>query len=109
MGEVEFKNDVVGIYAIVDALGSLKLPYQLSISFFEGKWPDFCITAVASHWIWVAAAATLRNPIDGSPPGSTVPGILQGRTLEWVAISFSYSLDKRMQVRRDAPTVEDSS
>ena len=32
---------------------------------------------------------TLRDPIDGSPPGSTVPGILQGRTLEWVAISFS--------------------
>ena len=31
----------------------------------------------------------LCNPIDGSPPGSTVPGILQARTLEWVAISFS--------------------
>ena len=32
---------------------------------------------------------TLCDPIDGSPPGSTVPGILQARTLEWVAISFS--------------------
>jgi len=32
---------------------------------------------------------TLRNPIDGSPPGSPIPGILQARTLEWVAISFS--------------------
>ena len=32
---------------------------------------------------------TLCNPIDGSPPGSPVPGILQGKTLEWVAISFS--------------------
>ena len=32
---------------------------------------------------------TLCNPIDGSPPGSAVPGILQARTLEWVAISFS--------------------
>ena len=50
-----------------------------------------------SH-IRVAAAAaakllqsclTLRDPIDGSPPGSPVPGILQARTLEWVAISFS--------------------
>ena len=29
------------------------------------------------------------DPIDGSPPGSAVPGILQARTLEWVAISFS--------------------
>ena len=32
---------------------------------------------------------TLCDPRDGSPPGSAVPGILQGRTLEWVAISFS--------------------
>ena len=31
----------------------------------------------------------LCDPIDGKPPGSTVPGILQARTLEWVAISFS--------------------
>ena len=46
--------------------------------------------------IFAAAAAkslqsypTLCNPIDGSPPGSPVPGILQARILEWVAISFS--------------------
>ena len=32
---------------------------------------------------------TLCDPIDGSPPGSPVPGILQAKTLEWVAISFS--------------------
>ena len=35
---------------------------------------------------------TLCDPIDGSPLGSTVPGILQARTLEWVAISFSNTL-----------------
>ena len=35
---------------------------------------------------------TLCDPIDGSPPGSSVPGILQARTLEWVAISFSRAL-----------------
>ena len=47
--------------------------------------------------IYIAAAAakllqsclTLCNPTDGSPPGSPVPGILQARALEWVAISFS--------------------
>ena len=46
--------------------------------------------------IYAAAAAkslqscpTLCDPIDGGPPGSPVPGILQARTLEWVAISFS--------------------
>ena len=32
---------------------------------------------------------TLCDPINGSPPGSPVPGILQARTLEWVTISFS--------------------
>ena len=32
---------------------------------------------------------TLCDPIDGSPPGSPIPGILQARTLEWLAISFS--------------------
>ena len=54
---------------------------------------DFCYT---SMWTSHAAAAkslqscpTLCNPIDGSPPGSPVPGILQAITLEWVAISFS--------------------
>ena len=38
---------------------------------------------------------TLCDPIDGSPPGSPVPGILQARPLEWVAIAFSgQSLDQ---------------
>ena len=37
---------------------------------------------------------TLCDPIDGSPPGSIVPGILQARTLEWVAISFSKHISK---------------
>ena len=48
--------------------------------------------------IYAAAAAaakslqscpTLCDPMDSSPPGSPIPGILQARTLEWVAISFS--------------------
>ena len=34
---------------------------------------------------------TLCDPIDGSPPGSPIPGILQARTLEWVTISFSHA------------------
>ena len=38
---------------------------------------------------------TLCDPIDGSPPGSPVPGILQARTLEWVAISFSNKESER--------------
>ena len=54
------------------------------------------------HYIAAAAAKSLQscptlcNPIDGSPPGSTtIPGILQARTLEWVAISFSNAASKQ--------------
>ena len=53
-------------------------------------------TLFSEHWSAAAAAAavlqscpTLCDRIDSSPPGSPVPGILQARTLEWVAISFS--------------------
>ena len=51
-------------------------------------------TEMASLKVFAAAkllqsCPTLCDPIDGSPPGSPVPGILQARTLEWVAISFS--------------------
>ena len=42
---------------------------------------------------------TLCDPIDSSPPGSTIPGILQARTLEWVAISFSNAGKGNMQVK----------
>ena len=44
-------------------------------------------TAAAAKSIQLCT--TLCNPIDGSPPGSPIPQILQARTLEWVAISFS--------------------
>ena len=42
---------------------------------------------------------TLCHPIDGSPPGSPVPGILQARTLEWVAISFSNAGKWKVKVK----------
>ena len=41
---------------------------------------------------------TLCDPTDGSPPGSPVPGILQARTLEWVAISFSNARKWKVEV-----------
>ena len=46
-------------------------------------------TAAAAAAKSLQLCPTLCNPIDGSPPGFPVPGILQARTLEWVAISFS--------------------
>ena len=42
---------------------------------------------------------TLCDPIDGSPPGSPIPGILQARTLEWVAISFSNAGKWKVKVK----------
>ena len=49
-------------------------------------WISFPFAAAAKS---LQSCATLCDPIDGSPPGSAVPGILQPRTLEWVAFSFS--------------------
>ena len=54
---------------------------------------DFRLSQFAPDWYAAAKSLqlcpTLCDPIDGSLPGSPVPGILQARTLEWVAISFS--------------------
>ena len=47
------------------------------------------VLAAATAAESLQSCPTLWDPIDGSPPGSPVPGILQARTLEWVAISFS--------------------
>ena len=71
----------------------------------DQKYPECVLSfpgSAAAHnvskYSWGTAAATAKSlqscptlcdPIDGSPPGLPVPGILQARTLEWVAISFS--------------------
>ena len=48
-------------------------------------------TAAAAAAKSLQSCPTLCHPVDGSPPGSPVPGILQARTLDWIAISFSNS------------------
>ena len=56
------------------------------------KWKELRIVSETSSTTAaksLQSCLTLCDPIDGSPPGSSVPGILQARTLEWVAISFS--------------------
>ena len=47
----------------------------------------------------IQSCLTLCDPIDGSPPGSAIPGILQARTLEWVAISFSNAWKWKVKVK----------
>ena len=59
---------------------------QIFWFFFLIKTYYFSNAAVAKS---LQSCPTLCDPIDGSPPGSPVPGILQARTLEWAAISFS--------------------
>ena len=63
-------------------LFNLYAEYIMIVCIFPGR-----IAAAAAKLLQLCP--TLCDPIDGSPPGSTVPGILQERTLEWVAISFS--------------------
>ena len=56
------------------------------IIFFAAKVEKLYAAAAAKS---LQSCLTLCNPIDGSPPGSPILGILQARTLEWVAIVFS--------------------
>ena len=75
----------------------MKLYIELcSCNNFPRSFFTVCIFLLSLTPRFVAAAAkllqsclTLCDPIEDSPPGSPVPGILQARTLEWVAISFS--------------------
>ena len=55
----------------------------------NSEFPSCGCTAAAAAAASLQSCPTLCDPVDGSPPGSPVPGILQARTLEWVAISFS--------------------
>ena len=56
-------------------------------------------SAAASAAKSLQPCLTLWDPIDGSPPGSPIPGILQARTLEWVAISFSNAWKWKVKVK----------
>ena len=58
--------------------------FSIGSDSFETSWTIACHAL-----LFMGFFPTLCDPIDGSPPGSSVPGILQARTLEWVAISFS--------------------
>ena len=78
-----------------------KMLHNYTISFIENvqnrqiRRDTEQIAAVKS----LQSCPTLSYPIDGSPPGSPVPGILQARTLEWVAISFSNAGKWKVKVK----------
>ena len=77
---------------------------KVAISFFRGPSQHSDLTCIS--YMAAAAAAkslqscpTLGDPVDGSPPGSPIPGILQARTLEWVVISFSNAWKWKVKVK----------
>ena len=89
---------------LVDFLGSYQFyPENMGFNLF---W-DFSLGSLTVSKLLNAAAAaklhqlcpTLCDPIDGSLPGSAIPGILQARTLEWVAISFSSAWKWKVKVK----------
>ena len=93
-GLISFRIDWFDFLAVQ---GTLKSPLQHHSSKASVLLcSDFFMVQLSHPYMTTAAAAkslqsclTLCNPIDGSPPGSAVPGILQARVLEWVAIAFS--------------------
>ena len=76
-----------------------------STEFLFHSWTKFLLGKCSVEMFAAAAAKslpscpTLCHPIDGSPPGSAIPGILQARTLEWVAISFSNAWKWKVKVK----------
>ena len=88
-GLISFTMDWLDLLAVQETLKSLLQHHSSKASIL---WCSAFFIVQLSH---VAAAKSLQlcptlcNPIDDSPPGSPIPGILQARTLEWVAISFS--------------------
>ena len=81
--------------------------YYLSLSLFLSclsSPPLFlCLSAAAATAKSLQSCPTLCNPINGSPPGSAVARILQARTLEWVAISFSSAWKRKVEVKSLSP------
>ena len=67
--------------------GAYPLPIRDRLHHLAGQYVLFRVAAAAAKSL--QSCPTLCDSIDDSPPGSPVPGILQARTLEWVAISFS--------------------
>ena len=86
-------------YCVGSELHSRSMTFKISVTglvkFKAISWDTAAAAAAKS----LQSCPTLRNPIDGSPPGSPVPGMLQARTLEWVAISFSNAWKLKVKVK----------
>ena len=93
-GLIFFRIDWFDLFTVQRTLKSLLQHQNLKASVLHHS--VFFMVQLSYPYMTAAAAAkslqpcpTLCDPIDGGPPGSPVPGVLQARTLEWVAIFFS--------------------
>ena len=87
----------------------MTLVSSCKIAFDELNWqPNFALCSYLSIYTTksLQSCPTLCDPRDGSPPGSPVPGILQARTLEWVAISFSQYIHWKVVIAEESRFLE---
>ena len=90
---IQFSRDFLGSGHFSAKIESLR---QTGMAMIHGA---YIIPTAAAAAKSLQSCPTLCDPVDGSPPGSPVPGILQARTLEWVAISFSNAWEWRVKVK----------
>ena len=88
----------------LQSMGSQRIPQDRATNTFtvfttSATWGPCLAHAAATTAKSLQSCPTLYDPIDGSPPGSPVPGIPQARTLEWVAISFSNAGKWKVKVK----------
>ena len=104
-------QQILAIWSLVP-LPFLKPAWTSGISWFmyywSLAWRILSITLLVCAAKSLQSYPTLCDPIDSSPSGSPIPGILQARTLEWVAISFSNAWKKsESEVAQSCPTLSD--
>ena len=92
-GQVRTKSEYTGMLLTVSANPALLIYREIIIT--NRNFSSPAATAAKS----LQSCPILCDPIDGSPPGCPNPGILQARTLEWVAISFSNAWRWKVKVR----------
>ena len=93
--------------AIFSSKGSSQPRDWICISYTAGRFFTIWAIREAPSAKSLQSCLTLCDPVDGSPPGFPVPGILQARTLEWAAISFSSAW--KWIVKGSRSVVSDSS
>jgi len=89
----------MGPDAMIFVLCMLSFKPTFSLSSFTLMKRLFAAAAAAAAAKSLQSCPTLCNPIDDSPPGSPIPGILQARIMEWVAISFSNAWKWKVKVK----------